>query len=55
MRCSPNAGLMLGQRRRRCPNINPTLGEYLEIFKYIQESGELECKRTTQQTRNAQG
>ena len=30
-RSSPNAGLMLGQRRRRLPNNKPTLGERLEF------------------------
>ena len=54
MRCSPNAGVMLGQRRRRWPNINPTLGEHLEIFKYIQEKVEnLNVKENTQQARDA--
>ena len=27
--CSPNVGLMLGQRRRRWANIGPTLHEFL--------------------------
>ena len=29
--CWPSVGVMLGQRRRRWPNINPTLCEYLEF------------------------
>ena len=29
MKCRNNVGLMLGQRRRRCPNIKPTLVENL--------------------------
>ena len=30
-RRSPNAGLMLGHRRRRWPNINPALGQRLVL------------------------
>ena len=35
MRLSPNVGTMLGQRRRRWTNIEPTLGERLVLEWFV--------------------
>ena len=46
---SPNVGLMLGQRRRQWPNINPTLGDCTLTLNDI-----LTCQLHTQANTNVE-